>query len=63
MQMGSVSFDGTLRVWDLRSNSLKSMFEDRAAINSDKILQCLAWYNTNKISDEDTNRNLAIIGT
>jgi len=29
--MSSVSFDGSLRVWDLRSNSLRSMFEDRQA--------------------------------
>lgn len=38
MQMGSVSFDGTLRVWDLRSNSLKLIIEDRAAVDKDKIL-------------------------
>ena len=46
--MGSVGYDGTLRVWDLRSNSLKQMIEDRNAQGKDKVLQCLAWYNTPK---------------
>jgi hypothetical protein len=43
--MSSVSFDGSLRVWDLRSNSLKSMFEDRQAQGDDKTLHAVAWYN------------------
>lgn len=63
MLMGSVAFDGSLRVWDLRSNSLKSMFEDRTAQGKDKILNCLSWYNAAKISNEDPNRNLAVVGT
>lgn len=61
--MGSVSFDGSLRIWDLRNNSLKSMFEDRQAVEKDKVLQCLCWYNNTKFSSEDPSRNLVVIGT
>lgn len=62
--MASCSFDGSLRVWDLRSNSLKAMFEDRNAQARDKTLQCIAWYNPAKVSsDLDPCRNLIVIGT
>ena len=29
--MASVGFDGTLRIWDLRSLDLKNIYEDRNA--------------------------------
>ena len=64
MLCGSVSFDGSLRMWDLRSNSLKSMFEDRLSNEDDKILQGLAFYNSSKqIQNEDPCRNLCMVCT
>lgn len=61
--LGSIGFDGTLRVWDLRSRTLKSMFEDRNAEGNDKIISCLAWYNPKNWTENDPCRNLAAIGT
>jgi hypothetical protein len=50
--MGTVSFDGTLRVWDLKSMKLDQLFSDRAAKSEkDKIIQTLAWYNFTKGED------------
>jgi hypothetical protein len=42
--MASAAFDGSLRIWDLRNLSLQTIFEDRQAVNTDKIIQSCAWF-------------------
>lgn len=39
------------------------MYEERTAVNKDKILNCLSWYNATKFTNEDPCRNLVIVGT
>ena len=41
--LATVSFDGSLRVWDTRSMKLALHFEDRMAKGIDAVIQCLAW--------------------
>lgn len=62
--LASVAFDNSIRVWDLQSNSLKHMFEDRQAKNEqDKVIMCLSWYNSAKITDNDPAKKLCLVGT
>lgn len=41
--LGTVSFDGSLRIWESRSMRLVHHFEDRLAKGIDAVIQCLAW--------------------
>ncbi len=63
MLLGSVSFDGSLRVWNLQTNRLAKIFEDKAASANDRMINTLSWYNAAKIKENDPCRNLCVLGT
>lgn len=41
--LGTVSFDGSLRMWDIQKMTLVQHFEDKMAKGIDSIVQCLAF--------------------
>ena len=60
--MGTVSFDGSLRTWDLKTMKLDQIFTDRSVKGDrDRILQCLAWYPHK--TTEEMNASLTIGAT
>jgi WD40 repeat protein len=67
--LGTVSFDGSLRIWDLKSLKLVKGFEDRMAKGLDGVIQCLTWPSVKNEgylpSSEmiDNMTNLVVVGT
>ena len=61
--LGSVGFDGTLRVWDLSKFELMSNFTDRMAKGADKIIQSLCWCPLKPKQNEDDFTKFCVIAT
>ena len=61
--LGSVGFDGTLRIWDLSKFELMNIFTDRMAKGADKIIQSLCWCPLKPKPNEDDFTNFCVIAT
>ena len=60
--LGSVGFDGTLRIWDLSKFQLVNIFEDRHSKGADRIIQSLAWCPIKpKANEEDITKFCVLV--
>lgn len=61
--LGSVGFDGTLRIWDLSKFQLLNIFEDRHSKGADRIIQSLAWCPIKPKPNEDDLSKYVVVVT
>ena len=56
--LGSVSFDGSLRIWNLQNMTMKDMITDRLAKGNENVLQSLVWSPLLQKANDPPNSNV-----